>query len=81
MILGTIRTEEVANVEHFVRTFDAQDLFKTLFGVPIEYWPDEGNWDADEVYIEQMLEKMEGTYYYYYVSEDNGYFVIIQFNL
>ena len=80
-----IRTEktkvEVNNLSGFVRKFGLEKRFKEKYGKPIEDWEEDcSGWDADEVYIEELLDEMEGEFYYSYLPIDEGYFVIIEFD-
>ena len=82
MILESIRTEEVRDVAEFVYTFGVEKLFKELNKTSIDNWLDDSRqWDADSVYIDEMLERMDGFFHYEYIHIDSGYFIVTEFEL
>jgi len=61
----------------FIKKFNLDDLFFKTYGKSIEYW-NESCFVSDEEIISNMLNKIEGNYFYKTNEENNGSFLIFK---
>lgn len=65
----------VSNAKEFVAVFDLRDEFKDLTGEDVSEW-EPGTGASDEEIIAELLEKLEGYYFFEYRSSNLGWFQI-----
>lgn len=70
------------NAMEFIRFFKLEKLARKIWNIPKSIKIEEWEWFAppydltDEEVIGTLLEHMNGCYFYEYIPEDDGYFIV-----